>query len=171
LTLRPGWPEDAPALHAAIAHEVVVSRLGRAPWPYTPDDAAAFLTTPPGPSEVTCLIWSHEAREPQLVGGIGVAADEGGHELGYWLTPAAWGRGYATEAARVVVDIARHALRLPRLVAAHHLDNPASARVLAKVGFREIARTRRFSRGRGADVECGVHELDLKSSQAVPMAA
>ena len=43
LTLRPGWPEDAALLSEAIAHEAVATRLARVPWPYTLDDAAAFL--------------------------------------------------------------------------------------------------------------------------------
>ena len=33
LTLRPGWPEDAPALTQAIGHEAVIAKLTRAPWP------------------------------------------------------------------------------------------------------------------------------------------
>ena len=43
LTLRPGWPEDAPALSRAIGHESVVSNLSRVPWPYALGDAEAFL--------------------------------------------------------------------------------------------------------------------------------
>ena len=48
LTLRPGWPEDAPALARAIGHEPVVRNLSRAPWPYGVADAAAFLALPRG---------------------------------------------------------------------------------------------------------------------------
>ena len=39
LTLRPGWPEDAPALSQAIGHECVATRLARVPWPYALGDA------------------------------------------------------------------------------------------------------------------------------------
>ncbi len=46
LTLRPGWPEDAPALAQAIAHESVIAKLARAPWPYAVSDADAFLAQP-----------------------------------------------------------------------------------------------------------------------------
>ena len=59
------------------------------------------------------LILAHEAPAPRIVGGIGIHGDgDGGHELGYWLNPGAWGRGYATEAGRAVVDIARYGLGL-----------------------------------------------------------
>lgn len=46
LTLRPGWPEEAPALRDAIAHEAVAMRLARCPWPYALEDAAGFLSQP-----------------------------------------------------------------------------------------------------------------------------
>ena len=43
LLLRPGWPEDAPALARAIGHEAVVMKLSRVPWPYGEADAREFL--------------------------------------------------------------------------------------------------------------------------------
>ena len=52
LTLRPGWPEDAPALARAIGHESVIAKLARAPWPYTLDDAEAFLAQPRGATQL-----------------------------------------------------------------------------------------------------------------------
>lgn len=98
LTLRPGWPEDAPALAHAIGHRPVVNRLARAPWPYGLGDAEAFLSLPRGAAEPRFVI-IERSGEHRLIGGIGLhRADNGDHELGYWLTPDAWGRGYATEA-------------------------------------------------------------------------
>ena len=44
LTLRPAWPEDAPAIVRAIGHEEVVRMLSKVPWPYRLADAEAFLT-------------------------------------------------------------------------------------------------------------------------------
>lgn len=55
--------------------------------------------------------------------------------LGYCLTEKAWGRGYATEAARAVLDWAYDALDLNRVQAETDTRNVASARVLEKVGF------------------------------------
>ena len=162
LTLRPGWPEDAPAVARAIGREEVVRMLARAPWPYALADAEAFLARERGANEVSFLILAHEGDYPRLVGGIGLAPDEDGHELGYWLAPEAWGRGYATEAGRAVVAIARHALGLKRLHAGHFIDNPASGRVLHKLGFRAIGRVAgRYSNGRGAIAPCRLFELDL----------
>lgn len=162
LMLRPGWPEDAAALAQAIAHEAVAMKLARLPWPYTTSDAAAWLGTPRGGTDPNFVITALDEATPRLVGGIALSPDESGAtELGYWLTPAAWGRGYATEAARAVVDIARHALGLRRLVSGHFVDNPASGGVLRKLGFRETGREPRRSLARGHDVECATYALDL----------
>ncbi|WP_181814691.1 GNAT family N-acetyltransferase [Sphingomonas aracearum] len=174
LTLRPGWPEDAPALARAIAHEAVIEKLARAPWPYALGDAEAFLALPRGAAEPRFLVLSHEADYPAIVGGIAIdRTGDGGAEFGYWFAPQAWGRGYATEAGRIVIDMARHALGLRRLDACHHLDNPASGRVLTKLGFRPTgAIEQRPSLGRGGDVPCVLFELDLSGAgDEVRMAA
>jgi len=173
LTLRPGWPEDAPALAAAIGHEAVVRNLARAPWPYDVGDAAAFLALPRGAHEPRFLIFERTGARPRLIGGIAIDPCADGHELGYWLIPDAWGRGYATEAGRAVIDIARHALGLTRLNAGHFLDNPASGRVLTKLGFQATGQiVARESRGRGEAVPCALFALDLDEVRtALPLAA
>lgn len=152
------------ALTRAIGHESVVSKLARAPWPYALGDAQVFLAQPRGPEVANFLIFDDPGGSPRLIGGIGIdAANEAGEsELGYWLTPEAWGRGYATEAGRAVVEIARHALGLKRLHAGYFLDNPASGRVLEKLCFRPSGRVvPRFSKARGVEVACALYELDL----------
>ena len=163
LTLRPAWPEDAPALSQAIGHQQVVRMLSHVPWPYALDDAQQFLSKPRTGTDAFFLILSHEQGYPRIVGGIGIHPEaEGGHEFGYWLTPNAWGRGYATEAGRAVVAIARHALGLKRLKAGHFIDNPASGRVLTKLGFKPTgAVVRRPCRARGTDMPSAEFELDL----------
>ena len=161
LLIRPAWPEDAAAVAAAIGHEAVVANLAMVPWPYTEADAAEFLATPETPTNLFRVVLAHEGGGVRLVGGIGLHTRGAERELGYWFAPTAWGRGYATEAARAMVDIARHALGLKRIVSAYFLDNPASGRVLAKLGFRETAREMRPSVARGCDVPGVVVTLDL----------
>jgi RimJ/RimL family protein N-acetyltransferase len=164
LTLRPGWVEDAPALAQAIAHESVVTKLAQVPWPYAVTDAEWFLTADWPKTEVRCLILAHEdAGEPRLVGCIGLHdTPEGETEIGYWLTPSAWGRGYATEAGRAMLGIARYGLGRRRLLSNHFLDNPASGRVLRKLGFVATGRIEsRASRARGHAVPVATYTLDL----------
>lgn len=165
LTLRPGWPEDAPALCAAIAHETVAMKLARLPWPYTLDHAQSWLATEHPSGEVSLVIVTHDATAPRLIGGIGLHATKtgGGTELefGYWLTPAVWGRGYATEAGGAMIDIARHALGRQRLVSGHFVDNPASGRVLDKLGFARTGTEKRACLARGEELDCAVFERTL----------
>ncbi|MFA5989479.1 MAG: GNAT family N-acetyltransferase [Sphingomonas sp.] len=171
LTLRPGWPEDATALTAAIAHEEVAFKLARLPWPYTKADAQDWLSRKTSANEVSLLIFAHEGATPRLVGVISLLPDiyhgdaQGGaaasHELGYWLTPDAWGKGYATEAGMAMLGIARHALGLKRLLSGHFLDNPASGKVLAKLGFQKIGVANRHCLALGVDKPCAVMTLAL----------
>ena len=168
LTLRPGWPEDAPALAAAIAHESVAFNLARLPWPYTADHARQWLAQESRPGEVSRLILAHEEGRARLIGGVGIHPDGDAHELGYWLTPDAWGRGYATEAARAMIAIGRHAMGLKRLTSGHFLNNPASGRVLAKLGFRQIGVEMRHCLSMGIDKPCAVLERVLDGESESP---
>ncbi|WP_448503148.1 GNAT family N-acetyltransferase [Sphingomonas sp.] len=173
LTLRPGWPEDAPALASAIADPRIVTMLARAPWPYGLSDAKAFLALPETPGEPRFLIFEHGEGRVELVGGIGVHRDEdGARELGYWLARHAWGRGLMTEAARAVVRTLADSLHVDRLVSGHFPDNPASGRVLEKAGFRATGETRaRPSMARGAEVPCIMYALDLRVHADTQLAA
>ncbi|KQS05283.1 GNAT family acetyltransferase [Sphingomonas sp. Leaf357] len=167
MTLRPGWPEDAAALARAIGHESVVTKISHAPWPYTAADARDFLTRPATARDVAMLITVLEDGMPRIIGCIGIHPAGDAHELGYWLTPDAWGHGYATEAGRQAVQIARHALGLKRLSAGYYVDNPASGRVLAKLGFVPTGRTeQQYCRARGHDVPCVKLELNLEDRPA-----
>jgi RimJ/RimL family protein N-acetyltransferase len=151
LLLRPGWPEDAAALTCAIADEGIVRNLASAPWPYAEDDARAFLTGWADAPLPRFVLVQRTAAQPRLIGCIGMdPADDGATELGYWIARPFWGLGYATEAGRHMVQLAR-TLGIRRLTAAHFTDNPASGSVLRKLGFRPTGRVvERASKGRGA---------------------
>ncbi|MFN7030154.1 MAG: GNAT family N-acetyltransferase, partial [Sphingopyxis sp.] len=136
LLLRPGWQEDAPALARAIGEEAVVRNLATAPWPYGESEAREFLSKPLDPAQPRFLIFARTGGAPRLVGGCGISPDpEGALEMGYWIARPYWGLGFATEAGRQLMGIAR-AMHLPKLTAGHFLDNPASGAVLRKLGFR-----------------------------------
>ncbi len=175
LLLRPAWPEDAAALTQAIGHEDVARMAARVPYPYTRADAEHWLAQPRAATEPRFLITALDrGGAPELIGGIAIIVGDTGHELGYWLTPSAWGRGYATEAGRAVVAMARDALPISRLGAWHFVDNPASGRVLSKLGFRATGqRMARASAGR-AGLSSSLHyALDLEGERRpmMPLAA
>jgi RimJ/RimL family protein N-acetyltransferase len=159
LLLRPGWIEDAPALARAIGEEAVVRNLATAPWPYGEEAARAFLNRPVATTEPRFLIFARTGGAPRLVGGCGISPAPGGElELGYWIARPYWGLGFATEAGRQLVRIAR-AMGLPRLTAGHFTDNPASGAVLRKLGFRPTGKVApRFSLARGDEAPCALFE-------------
>mgnify|MGYP000154879073 CR=1 FL=1 len=162
LFLRPGWPEDWAEILDRIDDEAVVRNLARAPWPYTAADARSFARQPQDarlPHFVVTLPTS--AHPAEIIGAVGLQRGEDGAELGYWIARDYWNRGYATEATRAVLGLAR-TLGHRRIGASHFLDNPASGRVLRKAGFRPTGEVRpRPSLARGASVPAVQHAIDL----------
>jgi RimJ/RimL family protein N-acetyltransferase len=162
LLLRPGFPEDAPALAHAIADLAIVRNLSVVPWPYTIRDAEAFLASPRDPVLPSFLIFERTDGPPRLIGSCGLGRrPSGAVELGYWIARSFWGRGFATEAGQSLIEIAR-ALGLPQLEASHFIDNPASARVLDKLGFESTGIIApRMNCARGEEVPARLMRLKL----------
>ena len=110
--------------------------LASAPWPFGLRDAEAFLAAPRDPALPNMLIFERTDGAPRLVGACGLGRRPSGNiELGYWIARPHWGQGFATEAGRQLVEIAQ-TLGISRLEASHFVDNPASGRVLEKLGFQ-----------------------------------
>src|SRR5919107_2449856 len=172
LLLRPGWAEDAPALAKAIADETIVRNLSSAPWPFSLRDAEAHIAAPRDPLLPSLLLFERTDGEPLLVGSCGLGRrPSGAVEFGYWIARAHWGRGLATEAGRALVDIAK-ALGLARLEASHFLDNPASGRVLEKLGFQSTGIIApRLSCARGVEIPARYFRLELASEVSEALAA
>lgn len=128
LSLRPLAGGDEASVLAALSDAAVSRWLTHVPYPYTPTDFADFRSRPisaPG------ALWVVE-EAGRFLGVVGL--NEG--ELGYWFARRAWGLGIATEAARAVVADA-FAGGAERLTSGHADANPASGRVLAKLGFED----------------------------------
>ena len=167
LLLRPAWSEDAPALARIAGDPAVARNLTRLPSPYTLADAEAFIRSHEDRECPALLIFRRTHGAPQLIGVIGLQPDRAGeHELGYWLARKYWGLGYATEAGRAILAMAREGLRLKRIEAGHFLDNPGSGRVLRKLGFRPTGEVvMRRSLARTGEVPTLRYTLDLGGSE------
>ena len=165
LLLRPGFPEDAPGLAAAMSDAAIARNLSVVPWPYTLRDAEAFLASPKDPVLPSFLIFERTDAEPRLIGSCGLSRrPSGAIEMGYWIARPFWGGGFATESGRALVDIAR-ALRLRQLEASHFIDNPASARVLDKLGFESTGLIApRMNCARGTEVPARLMRLRLTTA-------
>jgi RimJ/RimL family protein N-acetyltransferase len=152
LFLRPAFPEDSRELFEGICDASVVQMLSRAPWPYRPADAVEACARPADPQAPNFLITLPDRKGAPIVGGIAFKHAGEDIELGYWIARTHWGNGYATEAGRAALEIAR-ALGRTRVLAGHFVDNPASGRVLRKLGFRETGEVRPTEcRARGGEL-------------------
>lgn len=160
LLLRPGWPEDWEALFKAINDEGIVCNLASAPWPYTPESAREFAARPQDPLYPSFFLTLPTGDGSHLVGSCGLGRCDDGAELGYWIAREYWGQGFATEAARAVIEIARM-LGHTELLCSHFADNPASAKVIKKLGFERKSSTMRYSAGRGKTDESIVYSMAL----------
>lgn len=159
LFLRPGWAEDMADVVAAIGDETVVRSLAHEPWPYCPihpgDQARKaglhphFLVTLPG------------ADGARLIGCAAFAMSEGETEVGVFTAPTHRKQGYATEALRSLLSLAR-TLGHRQIIARPFADQAAWRRVLGKASFRPTGKVReRFNPMTGLTEPALVHALDL----------
>ncbi|MDF1848455.1 MAG: GNAT family N-acetyltransferase [Parvibaculaceae bacterium] len=161
LTLRPFTLDDAPRVTELVSNWNVASMVARIPHPYPKDAAEEWIA---GHKERRAAgdSWPFaiETKKPGLVGTIGLSMTESGSmEIGYWIGEPYWGKGIASEATRVLVEFAFDILGVERLAAGHFKANPASGRVLKKVGFEEVGEDKRFCLARDEELDCIVLEL------------
>lgn len=137
LMLRPLEMSDARKVRELAGSREVARNTASIPYPY-PEGAAEEWIAEQAGDDTRIVFAIVESGSEELVGGIGLRLEpehERG-ELGYWIGEEWWGRGYATEAAEAVVRFAFEELGLERVHARTFARNPASRRVLEKIGMR-----------------------------------
>lgn len=150
LLLRRPNENDADAIVSTVGDWEVARRLARVPHPYGHDDAKFYLDNIV-PNEWAWAITLRDTTE--FVGVVGLTPKaEGVAELGYWVAPAHWSNGIATEAGEAVLNYGFGALDLSFVTSGYHEGNPASGRVLEKLGFAVTGKAARPSMAVGKDV-------------------
>jgi [ribosomal protein S5]-alanine N-acetyltransferase len=136
LKLRPYTEADIPELLPLIGTREVAATTLRIAHPYTEQDAKAFLELAKDPDKLWLAITLRS--DGRQIGGIGLRVEKQHQhaELGYWLGVPFWGHGYATEAAADILRYGFETLALHRIFASHFKQNPASGRILKKVGMK-----------------------------------
>ena len=136
LKLRPYTEADIPELLPLIGTREVAATTLRIAHPYTEQDAQAFLELAKDPDKLWVAITLRS--DGRQIGGIGLRVEKQHQhaELGYWLGVPFWGHGYATEAAADILRYGFETLALHRIFASHFKQNPASGRILKKVGMK-----------------------------------
>ncbi len=147
LRLRALTGRDARRI-ATLAGDWEVARMtARIPYPYSQKLAEEWIEELDENDCVLGIIF-----RLRLVGACGFLRDGDVADIGYWIGKPWWGRGLATEAAGSLIE---HCFETgcERITCGHFVDNPASARVIAKLGFRLIGRGKLWCDARQAEVE------------------
>jgi ribosomal-protein-alanine N-acetyltransferase len=140
LVLRPFVLDDALAVQLLAGAREVADTTLHIPHPYPAGAAEQWIASHPATWEagtgVTFAVT--DAGSGVLMGAVGltIAPAHARGELGYWLGVPYWNRGYCTEASRAVVDFGFTQLGLHRVQARYLTRNPASGRVMQKLGMR-----------------------------------
>ena len=156
LTLRNLTADDAPRV-AELAGDWHVARMtARLPYPYSRADATAWIAELGQASDEVVFAIVHEG---QLIGCFGyVVKDRRTAEIGYWIGRPFWGHGFATEAGRALVDHCFRCAGFTRLTCCHFVDNPASGRVIEKLGFRLVGPCSGYSEARAEEAPTLTYE-------------
>jgi RimJ/RimL family protein N-acetyltransferase len=151
LTIRPPGDADRADIVAEVNDFAVTRMLAKVPHPYRPADADAYLRSikQEGRQSLALSI-THDGR---IIGGMGLSDIRAGCEFGYWLGRAHWGKGYATEAGRAFLAHVFAAYDVGLVRSGVFVDNPASLRVQAKLGFERTGRREVYCVARGHAVE------------------
>lgn len=140
LTITRQTLEDAQALHAIMSHWDVVRMTGTWPHPVSLEFVRERIGSRMDEEGFFGIV-----RDGGLPVGTGQFAKG---EIGYLLAPSHWGRGLGTEVARALVSYGFETSGCHEIRAKVWSDNPASSRILAKLGFRETERTLDENRAR-----------------------
>lgn len=139
LVLRPPQKDDVQDIALLANNYNVASMLESMPYPYLDTHAEEFIERVSKPSESGCHYAITHAETGQLMGICSLSGDNRRYDLpyiGYWLGEEFWGKGYATQAARALVDLFFKAGSEDTLLISVLADNVASQRVIEKFGGR-----------------------------------
>jgi ribosomal-protein-alanine N-acetyltransferase len=140
LSVRPKTAADAESFHAVYGDDEVMRFSGGSFT--TLERSREFVAAHMRHQDVHGFsMWSLVHRgTPTLLGDVGFLAHEDGVEIGWHLRRNAWGRGYATEAARACLAYGFDRLKFTRVSAFTESANAASLRVIEKLGMRLVRR-------------------------------
>ncbi len=167
LLLRPFIPQDAATVQQLARDRAIADTTLNIPHPY-PDDLAAKWISAHAPRfrdgrgaifAITLL------ADGSLVGSIGLVTHPTHNraELGYWMGRPYWNQGYTTEAARAIIRYGFEDLGLNRIFAYHFRRNPASERVMQKIGMQSEGMLRQHVQKWGVYEDLGIYAI-LKSN-------
>ena len=170
LILEPLAPEHAPALFLLLNDWDVVKMLAQVPWPVTRESVAAFAARPESERDSDDFAVLASGK---VIGCGGIKRPGSGDpprimpRLGYWIGKPYWTQGFGRQAVAALVAHGFQRFPHERIGAGVFVDNPASLRLLEKLGFEPAGRYETPSLSRGVTVET----IDMQLSRARMKAA
>jgi RimJ/RimL family protein N-acetyltransferase len=172
LILRPFGLSDAPDVAHYAGDREIASTTLLIPHPYSVEDALAWLATHHDSFQsgrsVACAVTLRETGELAGAIGLSIAAGHDRAELGYWIGRPFWGRGFATEAGLAMVRYGFEELPLNRIDAYHFARNPASGRVLQKIGMTYEGTARQLYKKWGGYEDCPLYSILRAEFESAP---
>ncbi len=132
LLLRAPKLDDAKVIARLANNRKIAEMTALIPHPYGVDDARAWIESLAEQGRGWTFAVTAKAEAGAIVGACGY----GRRQIGYWIGEPYWGRGYATEAVRAVIDHLFSVTELDSLSAGCRVTNLASRRVIEKCGFQ-----------------------------------
>lgn len=132
---------DIPFIVEYLQHRIYSDLTSNIPYPYTENDAKLWLEMSTDAFENnTGYTFGIHNKKGGFIGAIGIHdRDDDKAELGYWIGVPYWNKGYVTEAARAVVGFGLNTLNFNKIFATHFLHNPASGKIMEKIGMEKEA--------------------------------
>ncbi len=141
LLLRPFELSDGPRVKELAGDKAIPDTTLNIPYPYKDGMAEEWILTHQPKFETGELAnYAIVLKSTQiLIGAIGLVIDKRFNraELGYWVAKKYWNKGYCTEAAEAMVEYGFHKLDLHKITATHISRNPASGKVMEKIGMKK----------------------------------
>lgn len=139
MILKPFDLRDKRELALKLNDPKISEMTANIPYPYTEIDAEKFIleSTEKWNAKKGYIFKLEEKSNQSLIGCVGahLFKKDNNAMIGYWIAQDSWGKGYCSEAVQKVVDFCRNDLKLKRIFANYKSINPASGRVLEKVGM------------------------------------
>lgn len=151
LILRSPEAGDAKHIVERIGLRDVAWNLGRAPYPYALLDAQNWLqTVSKNWADDAAYVFAITHGQDGMIGCVGLDRHEDNiWEIGYWLGKPWWNKGFVSEASHAVLSWAETDRQITQFMSGHFVDNPASGKVLEKLGFRPVGVIDFYGKARG----------------------
>ena len=161
LLLRPFDSEDAKDIQKLAGNRKVSEATRNIPYPYKDGIAEEWIS-----NHVSC--WKNrtgaiyavtEKISKKLFGAVSLVEINGAAaKLGYWMGEPYWDKGYSTEAAKALLQFAFTGMGVKKVIAEHLSSNPASGRVMEKIGMLYVNQIQKLDRN-GQMAQMEIYEL------------